>query len=81
MSDANSQLPMWTIYWSPDDYPDMFVLRPHYVQCGPGATENITPGEAQLFDNLDDARRAVPPGLVRLDRNVEDDKSVVETWV
>lgn len=81
MSDANSQLPTWTIYWSPDDYPGRFVLRPHYVECGGEPTRRITPGEAQVFEDLDSARAAVPPGLYRLDRDRDDHPSVVETWL
>jgi len=61
----------WAIYDHPKDYPNHFVLR---------RWEWTTPDEdCQLFDTLEEARAAVPPGLVRF---VGDSNPViVETWI
>jgi hypothetical protein len=69
---------MWTIYDSPADHPLGFVVREWRID-GKG-----TPLAGELtccLDTLETARAAVPPGLIRLERNGEDDPTIVETWI
>jgi hypothetical protein len=39
------------------------------------------PGAAYVARTLEDAREAVPAGLYRMDRDVNDDPRIVETWI
>ena len=62
----------WCIYDHPKDYPNHFVLR---------RWEWETPDmECQLFDTLEAARAAVPPGLVCM-THPNDDPAIAETWI
>lgn len=66
-------LKIWTIYNYPSDYPDKFVVR---------LWEGELPtAEFSLHDTLEEARAAVPPGLVCLQRFDNDDPVIVETWL
>lgn len=75
----SNELRTYTITCSPADFPGRYVVR--------GFT--ITPGTAiadleplAVVDDLDAARRAVPPSAdVRMGRSPEDPLSVVETWI
>lgn len=70
-------LKMWTIYKHPLDYPEGYVARQWLIRDGgyPYA------GVARYRPDLEAARAAVPPGLYRLDRDPNDDPTVVETWI
>ena len=70
-------LRMWTIYESPRDYPGRFVVRGWTVQREPVPDELPT----AVVDTLAAARRHVPVGLFRLDRDPDDDPTIVETWL
>lgn len=70
-------LSMWTIYEKPKDWPVGWVTR--RWEIGPG--DNLEAMEAVYCTTLDDARRCVPPGLYRLDRDPNDDPKIVETWI
>lgn len=76
MSDAQPELVIWTIYLNPLDAPGKFVLRPWTIRDG-----KPVPGEARIYEDLDEARAQVPPGLSRLDRNPVDEPQVVESWI
>jgi hypothetical protein len=71
------ELAMWTIFASPRDYPGKYVLRRFLI--GP---DGCTPDAAPLavVDSLVEARRALPRGLFRQERDAADSPSVVETW-
>lgn len=61
----------WAIYDHPSDYPNHFVVR---------RWEWMTPDEGcQLYDTLEDARAAIPPGLVCIVGN--SDPVIIETWI
>ncbi len=67
------KLPMWVVYEKPSDFPDKFVLR-KWLNDEP--TEEI-----QTADTLEDIRKKVPEGLVRLSRDLKDDPVIVEVWL
>ncbi len=68
----------YTIYDSPDDYPGKFVVRAYTITPdGPIPEEN----PVVVTDNLEIARAALPPYLIRIPRSKDDFLSVVEMWV
>lgn len=69
-------LTMFTIYERPKDYPRHFVVRKWTSTAG-----EPSPGECQLADSLDEARKLVPWQCIRLDRMAADDPFIVETWI
>lgn len=73
-------LDMWTVYYSPADYPGEWVVRPWRIDSRRDAPE---PGRAILALSLDEARSVIPiqrHGLVRFPRADDDDAAIVETW-
>jgi hypothetical protein len=72
----DDDLTVWTIYERPADFPEGFVVRPWTVKRG-----QSVPGAAYVARTLEDAREAVPAGLYRMDRDVNDDPRIVETWI
>ena len=75
---GGQRLSMWVIYERPKDYPDGFVVRRQ--SAVPGG-QILIDRVAQYAPDLETARRLVPPGLVMLTRNAEDDPVIVETWL
>jgi hypothetical protein len=74
---TSSVLTMWTIYENPKDYPGKWVVRAHRV----GAGIVMPHTECVVTESLEAARRAVPIGLIRLDRTPKDDPVIVEIWL
>ena len=65
---------IWTIYQSPSDYPDRWVVRAFTVPGGPRP-------EHFVCDTLEHARACVPAGLFRLPRMENDEPQIYETWL
>ncbi|QGJ92755.1 hypothetical protein QDA04_gp85 [Microbacterium phage Megan] len=65
----------WVIYEKPADYPTQYVVRP-WVTDG----EVIASFAARAFDTLEDARAAIPPGLM-LSPLPEPDPAILEVWL
>jgi hypothetical protein len=68
---------MWTIYENPLDHPGRHVVRawtiwPH------GAEPDM---ECTVVDTLTAARETLPPGLVCMPRQRDDDPCIVESWL
>lgn len=73
----DQDLKMWTIYWNPKDYPELYVVRKFFVAGGivtPGAVGAVT-------KNLDVARASIPPECVRISPEPNDDQVIVESWI
>lgn len=71
------ELFVYTIYHSPSDFPDQFVMRKHVIR--PGAT---TPtDDVVTADTLENIRKSIPDGLIRLERDECDDPVIVEVWI
>lgn len=71
-------LPMWTIYDHPKDYPHVFVARRWLVDAKGGRATDLV----LIDDDLGRLRLEMERrGLIRLDRHPEDDPVILETWV
>lgn len=69
---------MYCVYERPSDYPKSFVVRRWLV----GGLTAVPDREAHaVTKTLDEARAAIPVGLVRLDRAPNDDAVVSEVWL
>lgn len=68
---------VWVIYDKPLDYPDKFVAR-MYFNKKDGVFPSIY---YMLADTLEEIRAMIPKGLARLPPFLQDDKSIVETWI
>lgn len=73
---ASAILTIWTIYDHPKDYPEFIVVRPLKVERG-----LVRPGPALICKTLEDARKMIPLGLVRVRRAPHDDPCIVECWL
>ena len=78
LEEKEGVLEMFTIYDHPSDFPDHFVLR-RWVITSPGQAHPSL--AAKFFDTIEEAREAVPPGLIRTERTENDDPTIVETWI
>ena len=66
------------IYWNPKDYPGMFVTRRYSLDADNIPVPDL---DCTLATTLDEARKDVPKGFVRLGRDERDDASIVEVWI
>lgn len=71
-------LSIFTIYNNPSDYPGKFVVRRWVVADG---QERRDDGYLVLEDTLEAARLRLPQGMVRMNRNDDDDPVIVENWL
>jgi hypothetical protein len=71
-------LDMWTIYFNPRDYPDLWVARRFVIGGGP-----VPQPTADMFvaDSLAEVRALLPCGLAMIPRDPTDDYQIVETWL
>lgn len=71
------QLLIWTIYDHPADYPEWFVARPHIIR-----PKTAGPMPMHLMaKELERLRLILPDGLVRMERQPNDDPCILEVWV
>lgn len=68
---------IWTIYYSPRDYPGLFVLRGHDILAGRTQPRS----ECFTATTLDEIRDRLPPYSVQLSRDPHDDPVIVEIWI
>jgi hypothetical protein len=71
------RLEVLTVYKDPRDNPGKWVLRGFDVRSN--GTE--ARADCVVADSLDEVRRSVPVGCVRLGRSGGDDPCVYESWV
>ena len=70
-------LSMWAVYNHPKDFPEGYVARRFDCTAqGPLATQDAYSGELEAI--RDTLLRA---GLIRLDRQADDEPQIVETWL
>ena len=70
-------LDIWVIYRRPRDLPGVeYAVRKQVAGAGGISISK----EVFVALNLDGARRHIPPGLIRMDRQSGDDPVIVETW-
>lgn len=73
-----NDLPMWTIYDHPLDYPDHFVARMYLIRRGQVLPTNLV----KIAKDVDGLRGSLEAGgLTPLARQPDDDPAIVETWV
>lgn len=68
---------LWTVYCRPKDYPYGYIARRHDVHMG----FSMPTDKIVTSTTLEGVRRQLPVGLVRLDRNPNDDPVIVEIWI
>lgn len=71
------RLSIYTVFYSPDDYPGLYVLRAFAVTEQGAVPDPV----AHTKTSLEDIRRLVPGGLVRMERSPADHPSIVESWL
>ena len=77
MTDDHANLPIWTVYDHPRDYPNGYVARRWLTLPVPRATNEVI-----IADKLDDIRDQLEAkGLVKLMRDPSDEPQIVETWL
>lgn len=70
-------LSMWVIYNHPSDYPNSYVVREWVIEAG-----HAKPcGRWFVRDTIEECRDALPPGLVNIGRQPEDEPQIMEVWV
>jgi hypothetical protein len=69
----SSSLKMWVIYGNPTDHPSKFVAR---LWLTDKPTDTLL-----IADSLEEVRWMLPPGLVCLARDPNDDPKIVEVWL
>jgi len=67
------KLTSWVIYDHPKDYPDFYVARKFHGE-NPAS-------EHYLAGSLNEIRAMIPRGLFRIVRGINDELSIVETWL
>lgn len=65
--------PFFVVYEKPKDAPEHVIVRLWLL--------DIPSLHAWRFDKLDDARKAIPVGLHRLNRDGRDEKQIAEVWL
>lgn len=73
---AQGNLPMWTIYDHPTDYPDGFIARLFLTLPDLRITRSVV-----VAPTLSALRARLPMGLVCMTRAPDDDPRIVETWL
>lgn len=66
-------LTMWVVYNSPKDFPGLYVARKW--------VKNAPTSELVSAESLDEVRKQIPQGLMRVPRDTRDDPVIVETWI
>jgi hypothetical protein len=70
-------LTFWVIYDHPADYPSYYVVRAQTALAD--GTRHVAPS-VSVHDTLDDARRAIPAGLICMPHQPDEDPVILETW-
>lgn len=70
----------YVIYRHPLDHPAKFVVREWFIG---DRFYDLRPADepTAVVDTIEEARAALPPGLVRVQRQRGDDWSIYETWL
>ena len=77
---SDNVLRSYTIYRSPGDWPGKYVVRRFSISAEhPDPVPDPVP--LAVVDTLEQAREAIPLGLVNIHRYLEDEPQIVETWI
>lgn len=69
----DTRFPIICIYSHPSDYPDKFVARLFDIDSPTDVYE--------IADTLDEIRQTIPPEMVRMERDPNDDPCIVEVFM
>jgi hypothetical protein len=69
---------VFVIYEKPKDYPQGYVVRRWEVAMGSMEAQAM---ESARVATIEEARALIPEGLFRMDRALEDEPQIVETWI
>jgi len=72
---ADRDLLMWTVCASPSDFPGKVTARPSSLFAGKPVDFVL------VADSLAGIRKMLPPGLVKIEREPNDDPVIVEVWM
>jgi hypothetical protein len=70
-------LPMWSVTTCTSDLGEGYAARPFLVNHVGAVPMRVH----LLADTIEALREQLPPGLCRLDRNIDDDPTIVEVWL
>lgn len=71
-------IPIYVIYDHPKDYPNHWAVR---MQTPVGGGKILFDRNVFLFETLEAARAALPPGLTHIPREEADDPKIFESWL
>lgn len=72
-------LSIWTVYFSPEDYPDQYVARRWEV--GGGGPDPRPTTDMFVSDSIVELRDLIPRSLTMMPRFGDDDPCIVEVWL
>lgn len=76
-SEPDVVLTQYVVYVNPADMPGKFVVREWHIARGAPAP---LAGRAWSRSTLEQARELIPEGMIRLERQDDDDPVILETW-
>lgn len=78
VEDPTTDLPMWTVYDHPDDFPNSWVVRRFVVRAGQVFADELPWAMGTEYEQV---RQTIPPGLMVRPRGPSDDPKTVEVWM
>lgn len=71
-------LQLITVYYNTMDYPGVYVARVFHIQNGMHWATKIILGPKKTLEEI---RQLIPEGMVKLERDMNDDKNIIECWI
>jgi hypothetical protein len=78
MQHSDDVLRQYVVYNSPKDFPGKYVVREWTIVRG--SDKPVACADARAFETLEEARRGIPGGMVKIPRHPKDDVVIVEVW-
>lgn len=72
-----NKLFIYTICYNPTDYPGKYTMRPHLIKAGKVVEQDVV----HIADSLEEIRKTVPPGSVKLSPYPGDEPCIIESWI
>lgn len=70
-------LKTYTVFYSPTDFPQQYVIREFHVSAGTIIPKDII----AIGNSIDEVRAKLPQGLLRIIKSECDLPSIVEMWI
>lgn len=68
---------IWVVYENPSDYPGKYVLRRQTAEKGSISKDS----ECVVKDSYEELIEHIPQGKTRINRDLQDDPVIMETWI